>query len=175
MDETLKEKLLKHLTSLDNAVDGTADFAPTEIPETIRQWLLWQVAYNAGMAAVFLILAVVSAALMVEFFRRHVRRARELEELRSQISGRMGRMIGEDDRAYYLRKRLLDDELFAVGKPLADDAVIGYWVGSAISLVACTAFLYATFTHSASALKAYLVPRVVLAEKLVEMGIHFKR
>lgn len=175
MDETLKEKLLKHLTSLDSAVDGTGGFASTEIPETIRQWLLWQVVYNAGMAAVFLTLAVTAAVLVVEFFRRSCRKERELEELRAAISGNMGRVPGEDATDYYLREQRLRDELSTIGNPASNDTVVGCRMGVMVLLVACAASSYATFTYSVSAFKAYLVPRAVLAEKLVEMGVYFRR
>ncbi len=51
MDEQLKSKLMGYLDGLEKSAGKVQDFAAAEIPETIREWLMWQMV-EGGMIAI---------------------------------------------------------------------------------------------------------------------------
>ena len=59
MDERFKDKALSYLDKMEAAAAKVGEFAETEIPETIREWLLWLAVERFAYAAAFLAVAIV--------------------------------------------------------------------------------------------------------------------
>lgn len=73
MDEQLKAKFLGYLDGLEKAAGKLGDAASVEIPETVKEWLMWQsVEYGIMGWAV-----VVGAVIVLAMFRVFARAAAE--------------------------------------------------------------------------------------------------
>lgn len=59
MNEELKGRLVKYLDNLEVAATKAHNFAAAEIPETIREYLLWLAIERSAYAVLFLIAAIV--------------------------------------------------------------------------------------------------------------------
>lgn len=63
MNPDLQAKLVTYLDSLEKGAAKVGEFAEREIPETIREWLLWLAIERFTYAAAFLVAAIVTAVI----------------------------------------------------------------------------------------------------------------
>lgn len=59
MDEELKGRMTKYLDGLEKAAGKVGEFAETEIPETIREWIRWFAVEHSIYALSFLVVSAV--------------------------------------------------------------------------------------------------------------------
>lgn len=64
MDEQLKTKLMTYLDGLEKAAQKVGDVAATEVPATVQEWLQWRMWESFLSCGVWLVAAVLSAALL---------------------------------------------------------------------------------------------------------------
>lgn len=58
MNEELKAKLVSYLDVLEAGAKKAGEFAATEVPETIREWLMWMAIERFTYAAAYLVLSL---------------------------------------------------------------------------------------------------------------------
>lgn len=69
MDEDLQSKLLSYLNKIEAVAGRAEDFASTEIPETIKEWLRWQMIDGCVTAAAMLVLGLLVPLLLYRLNR----------------------------------------------------------------------------------------------------------
>lgn len=70
MDEQFKAKLLSYMDKVEAAAQKVSDFAETEVPEAIKEWLTWLCVERFSYAAAFLVGAVVVGVVARKLWRQ---------------------------------------------------------------------------------------------------------
>lgn len=148
MNPELQAKLVQYLDSLEKGTSKVGEFAEREIPETIREWLLWMAVENFTCAGLFLIVTLASLAMI----RWMVRKCPEWTN----------RRIAEEKVRYRVLYRDRD--------PVASDLDLTERYAVFMTLAAIALFSFVGFARFAiDGAKVLIAPRVVIVEKVAEL------
>lgn len=154
------------MMAMENAANRAGDFAYAEAPATIREWILWEIVYNTGMAALFSVLAATTASAAALLL------GSASKNLAVQVAAQ--RRIHDDMKSPTADYSHLRKQLDFIGDPHESYDVLGYRVASGVLSVVFVVLAILALNRVVGASKAYLAPRVVVVERIAEIA-HYGR
>lgn len=147
MNPDLQAKLVTYLDGLEKGAAKVGEFAEREIPETIREWLMWLAIERFTYAALFLV-GSVAAWLLIRWFARLS--YREWEKYIDDWK----QLTGQKPQYRYLDHTHWNGWLFLT---------IVQWAAAILLSIG-------TVTWGLQATKVIVSPRVVIVEKVAELA-----
>lgn len=151
MNPELQAKLVQYLDGLEKGAAKVGEFAEREIPETIREWLLWLAVERFTYAAALLI----SATVLIVLLRR----------LHAAIPGWTAKDIENEKKRFPM--------IYRDREPTASDASCEvYWLLATAGWCLAAVLAIVGGWQALQGVKVLVSPRVVIVEKVAELCGH---
>lgn len=144
MNDELQKKVLNYLDVLEAGAKKAGEFAETEVPQTIREWLTWLAVERFSYAAAFLVAS--STVFFVGLWAGRKLYTSYVETRSRRLAENKSYSTGEEDYCW--------------------NAAVFCRVAQAISLIP---LVFGTGYWTMQGTKVLVAPRVVLIEEVVKL------